>query len=355
MATASSSWVWKNSPSPPKFARFSFSAFRFSLRPMPSVPGLRSPYARVGRLVYFGRLLDKIRLHAAGALPADYLDNLGDAKPTVFDGRICRFLRVPFADISARMRAEPAASDAEHLARVEARAIAAGHPPRTDEECEIFSSFLSKRGWRDAGAVILAQRAAEPAVAGRPIETMFDYIDFDEGRDPIATRAWEVKPLVIVIMGVSGAGKTTHGRALAAALGWDFADADDHHPAANLAKMRAGTPLDDADRAPWLAALRALIEGHLNAGRPLVLACSALKQAYRDGLWADRPRMRLVYLEGTREELAARLAARSGHFMPAALLDSQLADLEPPADAIRVPLALSIEAQIAATRATLAL
>jgi len=322
---------------------------------MPAVPGLRSPYAHVGRLVYFGRLLDKIRLHAAGALPSDYLDNLGDAKPTVFDGRICRFLRVPFAEIAARVRAEPAASDAEHLAWVEARALAAGHPPRTDEECEIFSAFLSKRGWRDAGAVILAQRAAEPAVAGRPIATMFDYIDFDEGRNPVATRAWDVKPIVIVVMGVSGAGKTTHGQALAADLGWDFADADDHHPVANLAKMRAGIPLDDADRAPWLAALRALIERHLAAGRPLVLACSALKQAYRDALWADRPRMRLIYLEGTREEVGARLAGRTGHFMPATLLDTQFADLQAPADAVRVPLFLPVEAQLAATRAALAL
>ena len=320
---------------------------------MPSVPGLRSPYARVGRLVYFGRLLDKIRLHAAGALPPDYLGNLGDAKPTVFDGRICRFLRVPFAELQAHVVAEPGASDADHLAWVEARAVAAGHPPRTDEECEIFSAFLSKRGWRDAGAVILAQRAAEPAVTGRPISTMFDYIDFDEGRDPVATRAWEVKPVVIVVMGVSGAGKTTHGRALAAALGCDFADADDHHPVANVAKMRAGAPLDDADRAPWLAALRTLIERHLDAERPLVLACSALKQAYRDALWAHRPRMRLVYLEGNREALAARLAARADHFMPAALLDSQLADLQPPADAVRVPLDLAIEAHVSTARAAL--
>ena len=320
---------------------------------MPSIPGLRSPYARVGRLVYFGRLLDKIRLHAAGALPPDYLENLGDAKPTVFDGRICRFLRVPFAELQARVLAEPAASDAEHLAWVEARAVAAGHPPRTDEECEIFSAFLSKRGWRDAGSALLAQRAAEPAVTGRPISTMFDYIDFDEGRDPVATRAWEVKPIVIVVMGVSGAGKTTHGRALAAAVGWDFADADDHHPAANVAKMRAGIPLDDADRAPWLATLRAMIERHLAADRPLVLACSALKQAYRDALWADRPRMRLIYLEGTRDALAARLEARADHFMPAALLDSQLADLQPPADAVRVPLDLAIEAHVSTARAAL--
>ena len=322
---------------------------------MPVVPGLRSPYARVGRLVYFGRMLDKIRLHAAGALPADYAANLGDAIPTVFDGRICRFLRVTFAELQAHVVANPAASDAAVLAWVEARAVAAGHAPRTDEECEIFCAFLSKRGWRDSGAPILAQRAAEPAVAGRPIATMFDYIDFDEGRDPVASRAWEVKPIVIVVMGVSGAGKTVLGGALATELGWDFADADDFHPPANLAKMGAGSPLDDADRAPWLAALRARVERALAEERPLVLACSALRQAYRDALWADRPRMRLVHLDGPREVLAARLVARTGHFMPVALLDSQFATLETPADAVRIEWTLPTPAQVAAVRAGLGL
>lgn len=322
---------------------------------MPHVPGLRSPYARVGRLVYFGRMLDKIRLHARGALPADYVENLGDAKPTVFDGRICRFLRVPFREIQARVLENPAASDAEVLAWTEARAAALGHPRRTDEECEIFCAFLSKRGWRDSGSPILAQRAAEPAVAGKPVSTMFDYIDFDEGRDPVAVRAWEVKPVIIVVMGVSGSGKTEHGRALASALGWDFTDADDHHSPANIAKMRAGEPLADADRAPWLAALRAGIERSLAEDRPLVLACSALKQAYRDALWADRPRMRLIFLEVSRELIASRLAGRAGHFMPASLLDSQFAALEQPADAVRVDIAAAIPAQVSAVRAALGL
>lgn len=322
---------------------------------MPAVPGLRSPYARVGRLVYFGRMLDKIRIHAAGNLPADYAENLGDAKPTVFDGRICRFLRLPFATIQAHVVANPSATDTAILAWAESQSAAAGHPPRTDEECEIFSAFLMKRGWRDAGAPILAQRAAEPAAAGQPIATMFDYIDFDEGRDPVATRAWEIKPLVIVVMGVSGSGKTVHGRALAGALGWDFADADDFHPPANIAKMRVGTALDDTDRTPWLACLRAEIEARLADARPVVLACSALKQAYRDALWADRPRMRLVYLEGPRDLLAARLAARSGHYMPPGLLDSQLVTLEAPSDAIRISISLTADAQVAAARAALSL
>lgn len=322
---------------------------------MPRVPGLRSPYARVGRLVYFGRMLDKIRLHARGALPADYVENLGDARPAVFDARICRFLRVPFAEIQAHALANPSASDADILAWTETRAAALGHPPRTDEECEIFCSFLAKRGWRDQGADILRRRVADSGLEHAPILTMFDYLDFDENRDPVADRAWDATPAIVVVMGVSGSGKTTHGIALAAALGWDFADADDFHPPANIAKMRAATPLDDADRAPWLAALRAEIERRLAADRPLVLACSALKPAYRDALHAGHPRARLVHLHGPRELLAARLADRPGHFMPAALLDSQLASLEPPTDAVRIDISMTTETQVAAARAALGL
>lgn len=156
---------------------------------MPHIPGLRSPYVRVGRLVYFGRMLDKIRLHARGALPADYVENLGDTKPTVFDARICRFLRVPYAELRDQALANPSASDADLLVWADARAGAAGHAPRTDEECEIFCAFLMMRGWRDSGAAILAQRIAESKLEGQPVETMFDYLDADEGRDPVRTRA----------------------------------------------------------------------------------------------------------------------------------------------------------------------
>jgi gluconokinase len=296
---------------------------------MPAVPGLRSPYIRVGRLVYFGRMLDKIRLHAAGALPADYTANLGDAKPTVFDGRICRFLRITFADLTSRTLA--GGSDADILAWAETHA---GLPPRTDEECEIWNAFITKRGWRDLATPLVRQRAAESGLADRPIETMFDYIDFDEGRDPVATRAWELKPTVLLVMGVSGSGKSTIGRALAASLGWAFIDADDFHPPANLDKMSAGQPLTDADRAPWLNVIRERIAAALTADTPAVVACSALKQSYRDHLFVNRQRMRLVYLRGPRDLLAARLATRAGHFMPPGLLDSQLASLEEPADAL---------------------
>lgn len=164
-----------------------------------------------------------------------------------------------------------------------------------------------------------------------------------------------MKPAVLLVMGVSGAGKTVLGRALAAALGWDFADADDYHSPANVAKMRAGTPLTDDDRAPWLAALREEIGRRLASGRPLVLACSALKQAYRDMLQSDPARVRLVFLDGPRELIAARLAARAGHYMPPALLDSQLAALEAPADAIRISIMDTTDEQVAAVRAALRL
>lgn len=157
---------------------------------------------------------------------------------------------------------------------------------------------------------------------------------------------------MLIVMGVSGAGKTRLGLALAAALGWDFADADDYHPAANVAKMRAGTPLDDADRAPWLAALRIEIERRLTLGKPLVLACSALKEAYRQTLQADAPeRVGLVHLDGSPELIASRLAARAGHYMPPSLLASQLAALETPAGALRIDISLTTEAQVAAVRA----
>jgi gluconokinase len=138
--------------------------------------------------------------------------------------------------------------------------------------------------------------------------------------------------VVILVMGVAGAGKTTVGRALAEALGdgWRFVDADDFHSPENRARMAAGEPLDDAARAPWLAALGRAIDGWLAAGDAVVLACSALRRSYRAVLRRDPTRVRLVYLRVPEPLLAARLAARRDHFMPAALLASQLATLEEP-------------------------
>ncbi len=130
-------------------------------------------------------------------------------------------------------------------------------------------------------------------------------------------------------MGVSGAGKSTVGTLLARRLGVDFADADDFHPAANVAKMRAGSPLTDEDRWPWLDAIGAWLDGREAAGG--VVTCSALKRLYRDRLLATRPGVRLLYLHGDPALIMARQAARQGHFMPASLMASQFATLEPPA------------------------
>jgi gluconokinase len=147
-------------------------------------------------------------------------------------------------------------------------------------------------------------------------------------------------------MGVAGSGKTTLGEALAHRLGWAFVEGDEHHPPANLAKMARGRPLDDADRQPWLEALHGIMAGYAAAGRDLVLACSALKRRYRRILTRDLADTRFVFLHGERAAIADRLERRSGHFMPAALLTRQYADLEPPADALMVPATLPTERQV---------
>ncbi|MBX3732383.1 MAG: gluconokinase [Verrucomicrobiae bacterium] len=137
-------------------------------------------------------------------------------------------------------------------------------------------------------------------------------------------------------MGVSGAGKSTVGRLLAAQLGWAFHDGDDFHPPANVAKMKSGTPLDDEDRKPWLLAIQQLMRECETAGRSAVIACSALKDAHRRLLLAGEPWVRFIHLHGDRGTLACRMASRQGHFMPPTLLESQLAALEPPSDALAV-------------------
>jgi gluconokinase len=151
---------------------------------MPHVPGLRSCYSKVGRLVYFGRMLDKIRLHAAGKLPPEYVANLGDAQLYAFDGRCCRFLGVAYADIKARTL--QGGGDEDVLAWVHTRGIA-----RSDEECHMFNRFLVKLGWRDERSVVLPQRIRDSGLEGKLIETVVDHIEYDEGRDPVADRAWD--------------------------------------------------------------------------------------------------------------------------------------------------------------------
>ena len=137
-------------------------------------------------------------------------------------------------------------------------------------------------------------------------------------------------PVAAVIMGVSGAGKSTVGQRLAKRLGWTFAEGDALHPPQNVAKMKSGQPLVDADRAPWLAAVAQVIDDWRRRGERGVITCSALKKPYRRQIIGDYGDVRLVYLEGPRELIAARLGARHGHFMPPSLLESQFAALEPP-------------------------
>jgi gluconokinase len=154
------------------------------------------------------------------------------------------------------------------------------------------------------------------------------------------------KPPIAVVMGVTGSGKTTVGEALARRLGWSFQEGDALHPPENVAKMRAGHALDDQDRAPWLAAVAARIDAWRSCGEAGIITCSALKRRYRDAITGDRPEVRLVYLTAPRAVLAERLARRQGHFMPASLLDSQLATLEPPAqdeNAVTVSVDSSVE------------
>ena len=135
---------------------------------MPHIPGLRSCYAKVGRFIYFGRMLDKIRLHAAGQLPPEYVEKLGDEQFLTLDGRLCRFLGVPYADIRTRT-------------------LEGG----SDEECHMWNRFIAKLGWRDERSHVLPQRITDSGLQGKVVETVIDHIEYDEGRDPVAERAWD--------------------------------------------------------------------------------------------------------------------------------------------------------------------
>jgi gluconokinase len=152
-------------------------------------------------------------------------------------------------------------------------------------------------------------------------------------------------PCALVVMGVSGSGKSTIAESLAQRLAWTFEDGDRFHPASNVAKMSAGQPLTDEDRWPWLTAIAAEIDRVCAAGECAVIACSALKRAYRDILVHGRKDVRIIYLEGTEDLIAGRLATRKAHFMPPGLLASQFKTLEPPGKSEN-PVTLSIDASI---------
>ena len=155
--------------------------------------------------------------------------------------------------------------------------------------------------------------------------------------------------MVILLMGTTGAGKTTVGTMLARELGWAFLDADDYHPAANIEKMTKGIPLTDEDRAPWLAAIHAELLRRTAQGENVVLGCSALKQKYRDAL-SEGMHIQLVYLKGSYEEMLRHIQGRHGHFAGAAILAGQFADLEEPKNAIVVEVSKAPEEIVAELR-----
>lgn len=157
----------------------------------------------------------------------------------------------------------------------------------------------------------------------------------------------------VVVMGVSGCGKTTVGRALAEKLNATFLDADDFHPVANVEKMRAGTPLNDEDRTPWLATLNRELRERSLCGEGVVLACSALKLRYRDAIGDELPHVNWIFLDGSIEVIAARMRTRADHYMPESLLRSQFEALERPENAIHISIELSASKQVEAALSAL--
>jgi gluconokinase len=156
-----------------------------------------------------------------------------------------------------------------------------------------------------------------------------------------------MQPVGFIIMGVAGSGKSTVGKALAERLGWDFIDGDDFHPPENIAKMAAGIPLSDSDRTPWLAALSDQLFATLKARRHPVLACSALKESYREKLLRGKVGLEIIYLKGSYDLLLERMSQREGHFMKPEMLKSQFATLEEPQNAIILDISMPLDAMLA--------
>jgi gluconokinase len=152
-----------------------------------------------------------------------------------------------------------------------------------------------------------------------------------------------VKIRFFIVMGVSGCGKSSVGKALAKQLGWDFYDADDFHPPENVTKMASGTPLTDSDRTPWLATLHDLISSSLETGRPGVLACSALKERYRKRLMDGNDGVQLVYLKGSYDLIWSRMKKRTDHYMKPHMLKSQFDALEEPTNALDMDISMSVD------------
>jgi len=152
-----------------------------------------------------------------------------------------------------------------------------------------------------------------------------------------------MKPRFFIVMGVSGCGKTSVGKSLADSLGWDFYDADDFHPPENVAKMAGGTPLDDSDRAPWLASLHDMISSKLTADAPGVLACSALKERYRRQLMDGNHDVQIIYLKGSYDLIWSRMEERTDHYMKPHMLKSQFKALEEPSNALTIDISMPVD------------
>jgi len=150
-------------------------------------------------------------------------------------------------------------------------------------------------------------------------------------------------PRALVLMGVSGCGKTSVGERLSQVLGWPFFDGDNFHPRENMAKMAQGNPLNDDDRRPWLANLHDMIDAHLRGGKSMILACSALKQSYRDQLSAGNPGTVYIHLKGDFDLIYQRMSARQGHYMQAAMLRSQFEALEEPREAVTIDIQQNLD------------